>query len=114
MSSAPPQGPSLTQSTQLAPGSVAPAAPTPVPAQKEQPGAAPSQLPCRGGLGEDLFVLLLVQGEGPSCRGRRQAGRDYDARVKNGPLSFHLLCLSVALTLPRTSYPWNLTVVVFL
>lgn len=68
MLSAPPQGPSLTQSTQLAPGSVAPAAPTPVPAQKEQPGAAPSRLPCRGGLGEDLFVLLLIQGEGPSCR----------------------------------------------
>ena len=77
-------------------------------------GAARSWLPCRGHIRENLFVLLLVQREGPSCRGRRRAGRDCDARVTNGPLSSHLLCLSVALTLPRTSYLWNLTVFVFL
>ena len=77
-------------------------------------GAAPTWLPCRSHLWENLFVLLLVQREGPSCRGRRWAGRDCDARVTNGPLLSHLLCLSVALTLPRTSYLWNLTVFVFL
>lgn len=77
-------------------------------------GGSPFPAPLQGGLREDLFVLLLVQREGPSCQGRRRAGRDYDARVKNGPLSSPLLCLSVALTLPRTACRWSLTVFVFL
>ena len=41
-------------------------------------------------------------------------GRAVMPAATDGPLSSPLLCVSVGLTLPRTSYPWNLIVFVFL
>lgn len=58
VSSAPPQSPSLTQSTQLAP----------VPGQKEQLGAAPSRLPCRVAFGRTSLCSSLFREKGHPAR----------------------------------------------